>query len=203
LIGYQVLMQACAQAKAWAMLLPDAPMFMNVNLSPRQIRDPKLTSYVAECLQSSGIEPNRLQLEITETVLLEDSYPTMAKLHELKQLGVRLTIDDFGTGYSSLSYLHQFPVDGVKIAKPFIDNVAEGGEQSALARAIIGLGQTLHLEVVAEGIERVEQMDTLRELGCELGQGYYPCRPSEPGALTARLLQGDLARGSTLLKVTP
>ena len=101
----------------------------------------------------------------------------MTRLRELKALGVRLSIDDFGTGYSSLSYLRQFPMDGVKIAKPFVDHVADGADDSALARAIITIGETLELEVVAEGIEQESQMRKLRELGCQFGQGFYSSRP--------------------------
>ena len=126
---------------------------------------------------------------------MEDSYATLMRLRDLKSLGVRLSIDDFGTGYSSLSYLRQFPVDAVKIAKPFVDHIAEGDENSALARAIIALGQTLRLEVVAEGIEQEEQMLELRHLGCELGQGFYSSRPVDAAQLTGLLALGMTARG--------
>ena len=155
---------------------------MAVNLSPWQIKDPQLVTKVRLALASSGVDPDRLTLEITETALVEESHATLARLRELKALGMRLSIDDFGTGYSSLSYLRQFPMDGVKIAKPFVDHVAEGEDDSALARAIITIGETLDLEVIAEGIEQEEQMRELRKLGCKLGQGYYPharCPPSD------------------------
>ena len=150
---------------------------MAVNLSPRQLKDPDLLAKVRSVLQATGIPPERLTLEITETALVEDSHATLTRLRELKALGIRLSIDDFGTGYSSLSYLRQFPVDGVKIAKPFVDHVAEGDDNSALARAIITLGETLRLEVVAEGIEQERQLAELRQLGCKLGQGYLASRP--------------------------
>ena len=115
----------------------------------------------------------------------------LTRLRELKALGVRLSIDDFGTGYSSLSYLRQFPMDGVKIAKPFVDHIAEGTDDSALARAIITIGETLELEVIAEGIEHESQMRELRRLGCKLGQGFYTSRPLPADQLGA-LLAGTL-----------
>jgi EAL domain-containing protein (putative c-di-GMP-specific phosphodiesterase class I) len=111
----------------------------------------------------------------------------LAKLHELKALGLRLAIDDFGTGYSSLSYLQRFPIDILKIAKPFVDDVAAGVERSALARAIIGIGSTLKLTTLAEGIEMAEQRAGLVSLGCELGQGYYFARPLPAAAIDAIL----------------
>ncbi|HJW75044.1 MAG TPA: EAL domain-containing protein, partial [Thermoleophilia bacterium] len=150
-IGDFVLYQACRQLREWTDRFTEAPLCMAVNLSPRQIKDPLLVDKVREALASTGIDPACLTLEITETALVEDSYSTLARLRELKALGIRLSIDDFGTGYSSLSYLRQFPVDGVKIAKPFVDHVADGEDHSALARAIITIGETLQLEVVAEG----------------------------------------------------
>jgi diguanylate cyclase (GGDEF)-like protein/PAS domain S-box-containing protein len=188
-IGDFVLHQACHQLRTWSDQFADAPLRMAVNLSPRQIKDPLLVDKVREALTTSGIDPVCLTLEITETALVEDSYSTLARLRELKALRIRLSIYDFGTGYSSLSYLRQFPVDGVKIAKPFVDHVADGEDHSALARAIITLGETLELEVVAEGIEQEQQMRELRKLGCKLGQGYFSSRPvdaADLGALLAR-----------------
>jgi diguanylate cyclase (GGDEF)-like protein/PAS domain S-box-containing protein len=186
-IGDYVLRQACHQLKLWEQELHMTWVRMAVNLSPRQLKDPLLTSKVHEALATPGIDPGRLTLEITETALVEDSYATLTRLRDLKSLGVRLSIDDFGTGYSSLSYLRQFPVDAVKIAKPFVDHIAEGDDNSALARAIITLGETLRLEVVAEGIEQEAQMLELRSLGCKLGQGYYSSRPVDAARLSLLL----------------
>jgi EAL domain-containing protein (putative c-di-GMP-specific phosphodiesterase class I) len=127
---------------------------------------------------------------VTETSLLHDIDAIRRSLHLLRDEGFTVAIDDFGTGYSSLSYLRQFPVDGVKIAKPFVDHIAEGDEHSALARAIINLGETLRLEVVAEGIEQEQQLRELRKLGCKLGQGYLSSRPLDARHMT-KLLAGD------------
>jgi diguanylate cyclase (GGDEF)-like protein/PAS domain S-box-containing protein len=186
-IGDYVLTQACRQLAVWDGQLGANAMRMAVNLSPRQLKDPLVVSTVRRALEHSGIDPGRLTLEITETALVEDSYATLARLRDLKALGVRLSIDDFGTGYSSLSYLRQFPVDAVKIAKPFVDHIAEGDDHSALARAIITLGDTLRLEVVAEGIEQEAQMLALRSMGCQLGQGFYSSRPVEASSLRSLL----------------
>jgi EAL domain-containing protein (putative c-di-GMP-specific phosphodiesterase class I) len=186
-IGDYVLTQACGQLAIWDEQLEASAMRMAVNLSPRQLKDPLVVSTVRQALERSGIDPDRLTLEITETALVEDSYATLARLRDLKALGVRLSIDDFGTGYSSLSYLRQFPVDAVKIAKPFVDHIADGDDHSALARAIITLGDTLRLEVVAEGIEQEAQMLALRSMGCQLGQGYYSSRPVEASRVRSLL----------------
>jgi diguanylate cyclase (GGDEF)-like protein/PAS domain S-box-containing protein len=185
-IGDFVLVSACEQLARWDELFPSSALRMAVNLSPRQLKDVQLIAKVRRAL-ASGIDPARLTLEITESALVEDSHATMARLRELKALGIKLSIDDFGTGFSSLSYLRQFPVDGVKIAKPFVDHVAEGDDHSALARAIISLGETLRLEVVAEGIEQERQMVQLRALGCKLGQGFYSSRPIAAERLTELL----------------
>jgi diguanylate cyclase (GGDEF)-like protein/PAS domain S-box-containing protein len=186
-IGDYVLMRACRQLADWDRRLGTSDMRMAVNLSPRQLKDPLVVATVRRALEQSGIDSGRLTLEITETAPVEDSYATLARLRDLKAPGVRLSIDDFGTGFSSLSYLRQFPVDAVKIAKPFVDHIAEGDDHSALARAIITLGDTLRLEVVAEGIEQEAQMLTLRSMGCQLGQGYYSSRPVKAADLWSLL----------------
>jgi len=188
-IGDFVLQQACRQLREWQDELGQPSLRMAVNLSPWQLKNPDLVEKVRDVLATSGIEPALLTLEITETALVEESHATLARLRELKALGVRLSIDDFGTGYSSLSYLRQFPMDGVKIAKPFVDHIADGADDSALARAIITIGETLELEVIAEGIESEEQMCMLQRLGCKLGQGFYSSRPL-PAEQLFELLSG-------------
>ncbi len=189
-IGDYVLAQACRQLAAWDERAGiDLPADGRQSLPPAAQGPAPGLQGPARRWRHPGIDPDRLTLEITETALVEDSYATLARLRELKTLGIRLSIDDFGTGYSSLSYLRQFPVDAVKIAKPFVDHVAEGDDHSALARAIITLGDTLRLEVVAEGIEQEAQMLELRALGCKLGQGFYSSRPVDAARLAELLTE--------------
>ena len=147
-------------------------------------------------LEASGLKPSSLVLEITESVLMNDMAGTITRLRELKGLGLRLAIDDFGTGYSSLGYLRRFPVDVLKIDRAFVDGVTEGTEQSAVARAIIGLSNALHLSTIAEGIETGGQLDALRALGCELGQGYYFARPMPASEFDPLVRSGSLSKPS-------
>jgi EAL domain-containing protein (putative c-di-GMP-specific phosphodiesterase class I) len=134
-------------------------------------------------------------LEITESVLMQETDSVLERLRQLKALGVRLAIDDFGTGYSSLSYLQRFPIDILKIAKPFVEEVGKGADRSALARAIIGLGDTLRLDTIAEGIEMAEQRAALLQLGCALGQGHY-FWPALPAAAVEELLAAERLPGA-------
>jgi diguanylate cyclase (GGDEF)-like protein len=187
-IGRWVLTEACRQALTWQRIRP--ALAMSVNLSSVQLDDQNFTKELAETLRDTGLEPRSLILEITETVLMQDVEATTAALAEIKELGVQLAVDDFGTGYSSLQYLRGFPIDILKIAKSFVDGVSGASDESALARAIIDLGESFQLRVVAEGVEEPEQLDRLRELGCDLGQGFYFARPMAPQALEA-LLQGE------------
>jgi diguanylate cyclase (GGDEF)-like protein/PAS domain S-box-containing protein len=150
---------------------------MTVNVSGKQLQDPNFVNEVAEALARSNAAPNSLILEITESVMMQNSEGTLQRLRELKSLGVRLAIDDFGTGYSSLSYLQQFPVDILKIDRSFVEKVNEGLSESAVARTIISLSKTLQLSTVAEGIENEAQMNKLLDLGCEFAQGYYFAKP--------------------------
>jgi EAL domain-containing protein (putative c-di-GMP-specific phosphodiesterase class I) len=146
---------------------------MAVNLSARQLQRPEIVREIAKVLLETGLPPECLVLEITESVMMQDMALSNERLTQLKQLGVMLAVDDFGTGYSSLNYIRRFPVDILKVDKSFVDGVSEGGEESALTAAIIELAGILNLRPVAEGIERADQLDKLLELRCELGQGYY------------------------------
>ena len=150
---------------------------MAVNLSARQLQRPEIVQEIARVLLESGLAPERLVLEITESVMMQDMVLSIERLTQLKHLGVQLAVDDFGTGYSSLNYIRRFPVDILKVDKSFVDGVSEGGEESALTAAIIELAGILNLRPVAEGIERADQLEKLLELNCELGQGYYFSEP--------------------------
>ena len=190
-LGRWVLQEAIRQAVEWEAALPDrGPFSLSVNVSARQLQDPDLVGELTRLLHETGFNPSHLVLEITESVLMQDKGGTVEKLRELKRLGLRLAIDDFGTGYSSLGYLRHFPVDVLKIDKAFVDDIVGGTEQSAVARAIIGLSDALHLTTVAEGIETAGQLDLLRSLGCELGQGYYFSPPLQAMAFEAMLRHG-------------
>jgi|GEM_PF-1289432 len=190
-IGRWVLDRAVRQTEAWRIAYGLDNLSVGVNLSARQFQHPDLVAEVGGALAGSGLEPSRLILEITESVLMQTTTATIGKLADLRRIGVRLAIDDFGTGYSSLGYLERFPVDILKIDKTFIDGIGERGDRPVLARAIVQLGRALDLSVVAEGIERAEQVRVLRRLGCTRGQGYLFARP-----LTEDELEPILARGS-------
>jgi diguanylate cyclase (GGDEF)-like protein len=193
-LGVHVLEEACRQVRAWHLAHPDhAALGMSVNLSPRQLQDEAFVAQVARVLRDTGLDPRLLTLEITESFMVAGGAPS-GRLDELKALGVRLSIDDFGTGYSSLSALQHLPVDCLKIAKPFVDGIAEDPQKRAFAQAIVRLGRTLHLELVAEGVERREQRDRLVELGCHLAQGYHFARPMDAEGIDELLRDGVGAR---------
>jgi diguanylate cyclase (GGDEF)-like protein len=184
-LGRWVLAEACRQLAEWRALAPD--LVLNVNLSAQQLRDDGLPAEVEAALRINGLPGSALTLEITESMLLSVAEDAAARLARLKALGLSIAVDDFGTGYSSLSYLQQFPVDALKIDKSFVDSVAASPQDSALARTIVELGRGMRLETIAEGIESLEQLERLRQLRCELGQGYHFSQPLEGPALTAYL----------------
>jgi diguanylate cyclase (GGDEF)-like protein/PAS domain S-box-containing protein len=188
-LGRWVLAEACRQTAVWKTDFPGASgLTVSVNLSTRQLLEPDLVRQVREVLEETRLDPSALVLEITEGSLMQDVPATAVKLHELKDLGVRLAIDDFGTGSSSLAYLQQFPIDLLKIDKSFVDKVTTvGSEGPALVRAIIDLAQTFHLQTVAEGIEENEQLDELRLAGCDSGQGSLFARPLASESMEAFL----------------
>lgn len=188
-LGRWVLREACRQATKWPLSNPS--ISLSVNVSTTQFQQPGLVEDVANALWDSGLDPSILTLEITESVLVHDTDAVIEKLHRLKDFGVKVAIDDFGTGYSSLGYLKRFPIDILKIDKSFIDGVGNGAEEAAIAQAIIKLGESLGLEVVAEGIELPEQIDALQLLRCERGQGFFFSAPVD-----AETMGGLLANGS-------
>jgi diguanylate cyclase (GGDEF)-like protein/PAS domain S-box-containing protein len=187
-IGTYVLREACRQAERWRRAGPGGrPLDMSINLSARQFARPKLAGLVADILAETGADPASIYLEITESVLMEDAETTNAALAELKALGVSLSIDDFGTGYSSLTYLKRFPVDKVKVDRAFVDGLIGDPEDAAIVTAVVNLAHNLDLRAVAEGVETAEQVARLRDLGCDIGQGYFFGQPQPAEAMSPAL----------------
>jgi predicted signal transduction protein with EAL and GGDEF domain len=191
-IGRWVLEQACEQGARWQ-ARAGVPFEINVNLSVLQIQEPDFAGHLTRILAATGLPPDALCLEITESFLADESEQAVSRLRELKALGVRLAIDDFGTGYSSLSRLESFPIDTLKIPKPFVDGILLGPDSSALARAIVDLAGALRLDVVAEGIEEAVQHEELRSFGCRYGQGFYLGRPVAAEAVDELLRERAMA----------
>jgi EAL domain-containing protein (putative c-di-GMP-specific phosphodiesterase class I) len=176
-IGNWVLEKACRQARTWWEQHDDVTSLkLCVNLSARQVQYPRLAQEVTRTIQATGVDLNNLNLEITESVAMEEQEDTFTRLSELKQLGIELAIDDFGTGYSSLSYLKRLPVDVLKIDKSFVWGLGEDDANTMLVSAIIELAHALGLRTVAEGVETAEQLEQLRKLGCDVVQGNYLMR---------------------------
>ncbi|MGE8413988.1 MAG: putative bifunctional diguanylate cyclase/phosphodiesterase [Pseudomonas sp.] len=188
-ISHWVLREAIAQARAWQRAGLDR-MRLSVNLSASDFRQPHLLQQLQQLLDDSGLDPTWLELEITEGVLMQNVDATLATLQAIKTLGVRLAIDDFGTGYSSLSYLRKFAVDVLKIDQSFIHGLEHEPRDAALVAAIINLGRSLHLNVIAEGVETAQQLTYLNLQGCEEGQGYYFSK-ALPAEDFARLLDNQ------------
>lgn len=187
-IGDWALREACRQARDWHDRRPsDPPVMVSVNLSAGQFRHPKLVNAIGRALRDAGLEPRYLNLEITESILMEAGESTIAILREMKQLGVGLAIDDFGKGYSSLSYLKDFPIDALKIDCSFVRKLGKDPAEMAIVGAIVTLARTLNLEVIGEGVETYEQLLRLETLGCRQGQGYYFARP-QPAECIADML---------------
>ena len=179
-IGAYVLEQACRQARRWNEATTGRGPTVSVNLSARQLVDPELVPAVERALDTTGVDPASVSLEITESVLMGDVAAIGTVLTELKALGLRLLVDDFGTGYSSLTYLRRFPVDGVKIDRSFVAGLGTSADDEAIVRAVIALAHGLGLVAVAEGVETQEQVEHLVDLRCDLGQGYHLGRPVPP-----------------------
>ncbi len=187
-IGEFVLRKACWQACEWQRQ-GMAPIRVSVNLSVHQLRQGKLVSLVRQVLEETGLAPQWLELELTESQLLDSVEHIIVTFQQLRDLGVKLAIDDFGTGYSSLSYLRRFPVDYVKIDRAFISGLGDGTEDAAIIQAIISMAHSLGLKVVAEGVENQSQLEFLRSHGCDEVQGYLISRPIEATAMAGILLQ--------------
>jgi predicted signal transduction protein with EAL and GGDEF domain len=171
-IGRWVLREACMQARAWQMA--GMPSFrISTNVSPVELRDQGFLTGVRAVLAETGLEPRHLELELTETALIDDTRSIAEVLKELKAIGVLLALDDFGTGYSSLTHLKRFPIDALKIDQSFTHDLATNGEGAKIVSAMIGMGKNLHMQVVAEGVETRQQLEMLQAQGCSEAQGYY------------------------------
>ena len=179
-IGEWVLHEACSKAALWP-----AHLCVAVNLSPVQFRDPQLCSIVASALEESGLPGNRLEVEITESVLIDDDIGVLTTLQTLRQLGVRIALDDFGTGYSSLGHLRRFPFDKIKIDRSFVSNAPDDRDSAAIVRAVVSLGATLGLQTTAEGVETEAQRRFVADEGCDQIQGYFFNRPTPVAGLPA------------------
>lgn len=186
-LGAFVLRAACRQVQLWrSSTFPD--LRLAVNVSGRQLQRRDLVSTVAAALEESRLDPRALQLEITESVIMSDVEANAQTLRELKELGVGISVDDFGTGYSSLAYLKAFPLDTIKIDKSFVRNVHAEPDDAAIVAGIVNLAHTLHLRVVAEGVETLEQVAALRSLGCDMLQGFYFARPTSSERFAERFV---------------
>ena len=193
LINRQVILEACHNLKSWRIQYPgEPPLFMSVNIAPRQFAHPNLAHDIAQILGQAGIEPGGLELEILETVAMGDSETANQILSELKAVGVRLSIDDFGTGYSSLSRLQYLPINTVKIDRSFITPLDEKTASREIVRTIILLAHAIGLRVVAEGVETEKQAQVLKALGCDLAQGFFFGRPENANSAETRLVTASL-----------
>ncbi|HLO61983.1 MAG TPA: EAL domain-containing protein, partial [Azonexus sp.] len=173
---------ACRTAASWP-LVDGQALGIAVNLSARQLKEPGLPAMVADALAVSGLPPDCLELEITESMIMGDVEHTIRMLKSIKALGVRIAVDDFGTGYSSLSYLQRLPIDTLKIDRSFVSGCNRGGKAMAIPHAIIFLGKTLNLHIVAEGVETAAERDVLAMSGCNEFQGYFFARPMQAAAI--------------------
>jgi diguanylate cyclase (GGDEF)-like protein/PAS domain S-box-containing protein len=188
-LGEWVLKAACNEAVDWPEHIKVA-----VNLSPAQLNSRSLVSMVTSTLEETGMPPHRLQLEITETVLLQNTFTTLATLHELRKMGVQIALDDFGTGYSSLSYLRSFPFDKIKIDRSFIQDLSNGAEPLAIVNAVAGLAKCLNMTSTAEGVETQQQMDVLQSIGCTEMQGYLFSRARPASEIRQFFVQGKVEK---------
>src|ERR1700753_1556378 len=187
-MGEWILREACREAASWP-----RPLNIAINPSPVQFRDGDLPTLVHTILLETGLAPHRLEIEITENVLIDDFSRALSIMRRLKALGIRISMDDFGTGYSSLAYLQAFPFDKIKIDQSFISSVVANPQSAAIVRAVIGLARGLNLPVIAEGVETQDQLSILAQDACDEVQGYYIGRPSaidQYGELVGRERRG-------------
>ncbi|NNE20947.1 MAG: EAL domain-containing protein [Myxococcales bacterium] len=200
-VGEWVLQTACEQMRRWQ-ALELQPMRISVNVSAQQFEDPLLIDKVRSALANTDLSPEFLELELTESCLMSDAAQAGALLREIRDVGVRIAIDDFGTGYSSLTYLNEFPLNALKIDKSFVQSVESNDRGGPISNMIIGLGQNLGLEVIAEGVETPGQLAYMEEHGCDIAQGYLYARPESPEDLTPWLMSNQRTSGTYMRSVS-
>jgi predicted signal transduction protein with EAL and GGDEF domain len=181
-LGEWVIRKACGDAQSWP-----SDIRVAVNVSPTQFLNNKLTTFIVSALAASGLAPNRLEIEITESVLMKDNEATLATLHQLRGMGVRIAMDDFGTGYSSLSYVRSFPFDKIKIDQCFVRDLKDNPDSISIIRAVTGIGESFGMTTTVEGVETQEQLDTMRSEGCNEVQGFFYSKPMPLGDVPALL----------------
>jgi diguanylate cyclase (GGDEF)-like protein len=200
-VGEWVLQAACEQMRRWH-ALELQPMRIGVNVSAQQFEDPLLIDKVRSALANSELSPEFLELELTESCLMSDPAEAGALLREIRDVGVRIAIDDFGTGYSSLTYLNEFPLNALKIDKSFVQSVESNARGGPISKMIIGLGQNLGLEVIAEGVETAGQLAYMQEHGCDIAQGYLYAHPESPEDLTPWLMANQRSSGTYMRSIS-
>lgn len=190
-LGRWVLKEACRQAREWQTQWPDQqPLAISVNLSVREFAQPDLVRAVASILEETGLSPKCLRIEITESAIIGQKHPAIETVEQLRALGVGIHLDDFGTGYSALSYLHRLPLDAVKVDRAFTSSIDQEERPLHVVKAIISLAHAIGLEVVAEGVTNARQLELLRDMGCDLAQGFFFSRPCNNEELTALMVEG-------------
>jgi EAL domain-containing protein (putative c-di-GMP-specific phosphodiesterase class I) len=189
-LGWHVLTEACSQLGRWRTELPDQRLAVGINVSVRQLDEPRFAERVLALVADHGIEPDQIVLELTEQALAVDFETAVAVVADLRAGGVSVAVDDYGTGYSSLRYLHRFAADVVKIDRSFVAKLEGSAHTEKIVRSVVHMAEGLDLQSIAEGIETTAQLALLRDLGCELGQGFLFSRPVPPDAITALLRDG-------------
>jgi EAL domain-containing protein (putative c-di-GMP-specific phosphodiesterase class I) len=202
-LGRWVTETACHQLRAWRDAYPTMPITMNVNVSPRQAAEPGFAVEIKAILATTGVEPAWLVMEITESIMLRESTETDGTLRQLGEMGVRLAVDDFGTGFSALEYFKRFAIESLKIDRSFITGLGGSRTDTAIVTATLAFASALDLSVTAEGVETDVQLERLRALGCQRGQGYHFARPMPPDEATAFLLRSEAAAISPEVPQTP
>lgn len=197
-LGEWIIRQACADASNWP-----AEVTVAVNLSPAQFKSRDLVSTVVDALKTSGLTPDRLELEITELVLIQETEGAFAILHQLRNLGIRIAMDDFGTGYSSLGYLRAFPFDKIKIDESFIRDLPNKEDSLAIVRAVVGLGSSLGIRTTAEGVETKEQLASVTAEGCSEFQGFLFSHPRPAADIVVLLEKGHPGVLASAAPLTP